>query len=101
MKVFESIRKLPNWVKSRYFIATIIILVFLTFFENQSLPTLFNWRLDLNRIKNQQEYYESEIKRVELELKELKGNPEMMEKFAREQYFMKKPNEEIFLIVEE
>lgn len=101
MKISEQIKRLPNWVKNKYFFVCALFLVFLIFFENQSLPTLINWRVDLHRIKKQQEYYEQEILRVEKELKELKGNPKTLEKFAREQYYMKKENEDIFLIVEE
>ena len=34
-------------------------------------------------------------------MKNLKTNNENLEKFAREQYLMKKDNEDIFIIVEE
>ena len=94
-------KKAPVWLKNRYSVTVICILVYLIFFETKPLFSIINWRIDLIQLKKEQRFYKHEIERVENELKDLRGNPESLEKFAREKYFMKKPNEEIFLIVEE
>lgn len=52
-------------------------------------------------MERQKEYYETRIEQDSRKLNELKTNRENLEKFAREQYYMKKPDEEIFVIVEE
>lgn len=102
LRQFKSyFEKAPLWLKNRYSITVLCILVYLIFFETKPLFSIINWRIDLVQLKKEQRFYEHEIERVENELKDLKGNPESLEKFAREKYFMKKPNEEIFLIVEE
>ena len=52
----------------------------------------------LRALENEKEYYAEKIKEVEKDRKELMGTPELLEKFAREKYLMKKPGEEIFVI---
>ena len=42
-------------------------------------------------------YYQEEIKKDQEQIKQLK-NPEQIEKYAREKYFMKKDSEDIYII---
>lgn len=51
-------------------------------------------------MEEEKEYYQSKINDDKRKIKELRTNNENLEKFAREQYLMKKPNEEIFIIDE-
>ena len=39
------------------------------------------------------------MEEVQQDRKELLGNPALLEKFAREKYLMKRPNEDVFIIV--
>ena len=55
---------------------------------------------DVSQLKDDYEYYRKRIISDSIKLHELKSSPEMLEKFAREQYLMKKDNEDIFIIVE-
>lgn len=57
--------------------------------------------MELNKLEEEKEFYQDEIKQIRADLKELKTNPKTLEKFAREKYLMKKDNEELFVIVEE
>ena len=62
-------------------------------------------RRKLNReykqLLQEQEYYQQKIKEDRKRINELKTNDENLEKFAREQYLMKRDNEDIFIIVED
>jgi cell division protein FtsB len=49
----------------------------------------------------EKEYYQQKIEEDRRRIDELKTNTENLEKFAREQYLMKKDNEDIFVIVDE
>ncbi len=55
---------------------------------------------NLNKLKADKTYYEEKIKNDRQKMKELMTDDESLEKFAREQYLMKKPNEEIFVVEE-
>ena len=56
---------------------------------------------NVDDLKEQKEFYISEIKSDSTELFKLKNNSEEQEKFAREKFLMKKDNEDIFIIREE
>jgi cell division protein FtsB len=51
----------------------------------------------LNRNKK---YYQEQIDKTRREVNQLKTNPHWMEKVAREQYLMKRDNEDVYLIPE-
>jgi cell division protein FtsB len=54
-------------------------------------------RNELQQLNTKIDYYKGQIDTTKDELKNLKNNREAMEKYAREKYFMKKDNEEIFI----
>jgi cell division protein FtsB len=74
------------------------------FFSIQRLKNLVERmqnRKELNQLKEDKVYYKEQIKENAARLNELKTNNDNLEKFAREQYLMKKDNEDVFVIVEE
>lgn len=56
---------------------------------------------ELNNLENEREYYEQKITEVKAEQDALLKDKEKLEKFAREHYLMKKPTEDIYILVEE
>lgn len=53
----------------------------------------------IEKFEKEKEYYLLKIENDRKRLNELRTNNENLEKFAREQYLMKKPDEEIFVIM--
>lgn len=45
-------------------------------------------------------YYQDKIKSDSYKLQELRTDRENLEKFAREQYYMKKDDEDVFIVVD-
>jgi cell division protein FtsB len=54
----------------------------------------------LLKIQREIAYYEEKISSMKTDKDELNSNKDMLEKFAREKYLMKRQNEEIFLVEE-
>lgn len=54
----------------------------------------------IHKLEQEKEYYINKTESDKARLNELKTNDENLEKFAREQYLMKKPDEEIFIVEE-
>lgn len=79
--------------------ACLIFFGWILFFDNMDLITLTTHRLKLQDLQEQKNWYELEIDKDKAALDQLTTNPEMLEKFAREQYHMKRDNEEIFVLV--
>ena len=56
---------------------------------------------EINRLHEEIEQYRKEYEERTQRLNELTTNPEAIERIARERYFMKKPNEDIYVFEEE
>jgi cell division protein FtsB len=91
------LKKIPNWLKTRYAVTAAIFLIFLLFFDQNNIITQFTYRSQLNKLETEKEYFNKEIEKTTRDLNELTLNPVSLEKFAREKYYMKKDNEEIFV----
>lgn len=94
--------KLPSLRKfwrSKYFIAILFFFVWILFCDNMDLITVTSHRMKLNQLEDEKTWYNEEIARDKQSLEELTTNPQMLEKFAREQYRMKRENEDIFVLV--
>lgn len=83
--------------KNKFFIVTIIFLVWIVFFAQYDLLSLFRQREELNEMKAKINYLEKEVLRLENEKTLIKSDTATMERYAREKYFMKTPHEEVFV----
>jgi cell division protein FtsB len=54
---------------------------------------------ELHKLRNEKEYYTKKIEVEKSKLKELKTDDQNLEKFAREQYHMKKPDEDLYIVL--
>lgn len=61
----------------------------------------YEYRSEVSKLQEEKDFYEKETAHVKKDLDELNTNLNTAEKFAREKYFMKKDNEDVFVIVKE
>lgn len=85
----------------KYIAVTILFVLIITIVDSRSWLARIGPYRELEKMEAQKEYYKQKIETDTKRYHELKTNNENLEKFAREQYFMKKANEEIFVIEEE
>ncbi|MCH1484715.1 MAG: septum formation initiator family protein, partial [Flavobacteriaceae bacterium] len=78
-------------------IIIIIFVIWMIFFDSNSILVHNELNNDINDLNNQKEYYKNEIERDNIELNQIKTDSGL-EKYAREKLFMKRDNEEIFII---
>lgn len=71
------------------------------FFDRNDLLSQYEYRVQLQKLKEEKEFYILETERVKKDLDELNSDQEKLEKFAREKYLMKKDNEDVYVIVKE
>jgi cell division protein FtsB len=86
--------------KKKFLIITVIFVVWVMFFDKNSAINQFTYKNSQKKLIKEKEYYKEKIASDSVKLNELTTNNELLEKYAREQYFMHKKNEEIFIIVE-
>jgi cell division protein FtsB len=70
-------------------------------FDDNDIWTQFKRRGELGRLEDEKIYYQEKLKDVQREREEVLGNPKLIEKYAREKYLMKKPKEEIYILVDD
>lgn len=69
-------------------------------FDKNNLFSQFELIRYRQKLKAEKEYYITEKEKAEKAYKELFSNEASLEKFAREQYLMKRDNEDIYVIKE-
>ena len=89
--------RLFKLIKSTYGIIIILFIFWMIFFDSNSLIIHNELNNDINELDVQKSYYEKEIAKDNIEL-QLIQTDSGLEKYAREKLFMKKDNEEVFLI---
>lgn len=85
---------------NKYLIVFVVFAVFVTFFDDHNLIKRWKAAQKISQLEKELKYYQEEIKATKRKKNELQSSNENLEKFAREQYFMKKQNEDIFIIKE-
>ncbi len=86
---------------NKYILVTIAFLIWMLFLDVSSYLIHDELRREIKELEESIIYYQKEIAKDKKQLEELTFNPEKLEKFAREQYWMKRPGEEIYLVEEE
>jgi len=93
------LKRIPKVFRNFYFVTTTLFLVWMLFFDANDFITQYQMSSKLSDLEDAKQYYLDKIAEVQKDRKELMSNPELLEKFAREKYLMKRPNEEVFIIV--
>lgn len=95
----SNLRK-KTWFKTmsnRYLLIGILFIVWMTFFDTNSYLIQRELNKEIKSLNLNIEFYSNE---TEKDLEFIKGmsDLEQIEKYAREKYYLKKENEDIFLI---
>ncbi|HKL09026.1 MAG TPA: septum formation initiator family protein [Bacteroidales bacterium] len=98
VKIWKTI--LP-FIKNKYIITFLVFLIWLLFFDRNNLVDRIKELSYYNQLEKDKKYFKERIDEDSKRLEQLKTNNKNLEKFAREQYFMKKADEDIFVVVEE
>lgn len=84
-------------VKNKFLVAIIGFGVWMFFFDRNDFPSQIERYQKLKELKTNTAYYDQKIEAAKKELEQRKTDPAAYERIAREKYYMKKDNEDIFL----
>lgn len=87
-------------VRNKYLVASILFFAWIVFFDENSIISHQQNKQRLRELLEQKEYYKERIISDRQKLEDLKAGTADLEKFAREQYYMSKPDEDVFIVVE-
>jgi cell division protein FtsB len=84
-------------IANRYILVLIFFVIWMLFLDNYSYLEHRVLNQEIDEIEDNIDYYKSEIKKDSANIKHLKNN-DRVERFAREKYYMKRENEDIYII---
>jgi cell division protein DivIC len=88
-------------LRNKYVLTSLLFILWMLAFDQNNLNERRKNNRDYNQLLRERDYFQQKIEENRKRIQELKTNNDNLEKFAREQYLMKKDNEDIFIIVDE
>ena len=92
------IKKIPAPLRNKYFLVLVCFTCWMIFFDKHDVFTNLELNRKVQQMEHDRDYYLKQIEEVKQDRTDLQNN---IEKFAREHYFMKKSDEDVFIIEEE
>ena len=94
----STLSQILRLFKNKYLLALIAFTILLLFIDHNDIFVQINRKKQLNELLVSKQFYENEIAKTKKQLSELQNNPIALEKYAREKFFMKKSNEDLFIV---
>ena len=95
------VKKFRYLLKNFYFIFFISFLIWMTIIDSNGFLNRFILSQKLDELRTEKEFYVQEIDKVTIDKEKFESNEEILEKYAREEYLMKKESEDIFYVKQE
>jgi cell division protein FtsB len=101
MKQVSKILKMLTGKLNKYWIAVIVFVIFMLFVgENTTILDRISYDRQISQLERDIDYCTKQKEENLQKLNTLRSDSESLEKLAREQYQMTKPDEELFIIKE-
>ncbi len=90
--------RIPPYLRNRYFLTLVAFTVLMVFVDRHDVWTQFRLHNTVNRLERDLDRYDELTEAAEAEKLDMEVN---RERFARENYYMQRDDEDVFIIVEE
>ncbi len=90
-----------KYINNKYFYTGLAFVIWMVFFDQESFTDQLRLSQSLGNLDKQKEFYLEEIDKNNHAIDVLTNDTAQLETFAREKYYMKKDNEEVFVIINE
>ena len=82
----------------KYLIVIVVGVSIISFLDENSFMRIFQYKMEISDLKSEIKKYNDTNENDIRQLRELKRNPKAIQKIARERYFMKADDEDIFVL---
>lgn len=93
--VLPALRVLRNF----YFLTGVAFVAWMVVFDANDVGKQYDMYRKWQELRAEKTYYQANIETVKSDRAELLSSPALLEKFAREKYLMKRPGEDVFVLV--
>lgn len=90
--------RLLSILRNKYIIVLTAFVIWMAFFDVKDWGLISERVQKLKDLKASEQHLTQEIKDTKTELSQLKTNAQTIEKYAREKFYMKKDNEDLFIV---
>lgn len=99
--IAEKIKTVGKFiVKHKYVCSLIVFVLWIVFFDTTGYIYNRNLRKEVNNIRTEVDFYKKKTNENAKKLELLKNDSRSIEKLAREKYYFKKDNEDVFVIID-
>jgi cell division protein FtsB len=98
LKLFFSKLKHGASKVNKYWLVVMLFLGLTFTTGDSSLYQRYQYDKKIRKLENEIRYYKNELETASKKLHDLNNNKEGLERFAREEYLMKKENEDLYII---
>lgn len=92
--IFRKIRPFLN----KYLITIVVFLAFVIFVDENNVIRRIQYEKTIRELKQEIRHYRKLSEESECKLKKLHTSDAELERVAREEYLMKKPNEDVYIV---
>lgn len=85
-------------LSNRYVLGILVFALWVSFFDANSVVNILSARRRVSALEAKRQYYEQRIAEDRERLHDLQTSRVSLERFAREQYYMRRPNEDVFVV---
>jgi cell division protein FtsB len=89
---------LLNILKNKYFIVSVLFITWMLFFDPKDWQSIAEKTGKVKKLEQTEKKLNDQIASTKNELNLLRQSAQTIEQYAREKYFMKKDNEDVFII---
>ncbi len=93
------ILKYYKYLVNKYAIVTAIFLFILLFSDRNGLVNQWEQKAKFNKVLDENQYFRTEIDKLNKDHENLFSNAKNLEKYAREKYLMKRDDEDVYIVV--
>jgi hypothetical protein len=98
INTMKLLTHIPSWLKNKYLLTGVFFAIWMVFFDQKDILSLFELRNKQNGLDNSETHLKQLITDAGKQDYLLKNNVPGIEKFARENFMMKKDNEDLFIV---
>lgn len=85
-------------IKNKYFIATLVFLVIVLFLDENNLFVLHRLNKEVRTLHEEETQLQENIAADSIHVHNLVGDLDSLERYGREEYYMKRPDEDVFVV---
>jgi len=92
-------KEIKPLILNRYTITIVVALVWMLFLDQYDVLSQYKVNSRIQQMEADKQFFENEIDRIKKDRLLMQNNPHQIERFARENYVLKRDNEDLFIFV--